>query len=134
MLFRQFFSKGLIPILIDGDEIKGTDADKFDELKQRLKQDYKNPLLDKFRQLANDRVVVIVDDFDHAKLNARGRLILLDGIHKKFDRLVIFGDDILRFEQMACGEMGPKVLSEYAQIELMEYGHVLRSAIIGQMV
>lgn len=131
VLFRQFYGKGLIPILIDGDEIKGTDADKFDALVEgRLRQDYKNPLLDKFRQLANDRVVVIVDDFDHAKLNARGRLKLLDGIHKKFDRLVILGDDLLRFEEMACGEMGPKVLSEYTQVELMEYGHVLRSAIV----
>lgn len=131
VLFRQFYGNGLIPILVYGDEIKATDPDKFDLLVEgRLRQDYKNPLLDKFRQLADDRVVVIVDDFDHAKLNARGRLKLLDGIHKKFDRLVILGDDLLRFEEMACGELGPKVLSEYIQIELMEYGHILRSAIV----
>ena len=131
ILFRQFYGNSLIPILIHGDEIKTIDADKFDALVEaRLRQDYKNPLLDKFRQLANDRVVVIVDDFDHAKLNARGRLKLLDGIHKKFDRLVILGDDLLRFEEMACGELGPKVFSEYTQIELMEYGHILRSAIV----
>lgn len=131
VLFRQFYGKGLVPILIDGDEIKSTDADKFDALVERiLQQDYKNPLRDKFRQLANDRVVIIVDDFDHAKLNARGRLKFLDGVHKKYDRIVILGDDLLRFEEMACGELGPKVLSEYIQIELMEYGHVLRSAIV----
>jgi len=131
VLFRQFYGKGLIPILIRGDEIKGTDADKFDALVEaRLKQDYKNPLLDKFRQLTDGRVVVIIDDFDHAKLNARGRLKLLDGIHKRFDRLVILGDDLLRYEEMACGELGSKVLYEYTQIELMEYGHVLRSAIV----
>ena len=131
VLFRQFYGNGLIPILIDGDEIKTTDPEKFDVLiEARLRQDYKNPLLDKFRQLADDRVVVIVDDFDHAKLNARGRLNFLDGIHKKFDRLVILGDDLLRFEEMACGELGPKVFSEYTQIELMEYGHILRSAIV----
>jgi hypothetical protein len=130
-LFRQFYGKGLIPILIHGDEIKGTDADKFDALvESRLKQDYKNPLLDKFRQLTDGRVVVIIDDLDHAKLNARGRLKLLDGIHKRFERLVILGDDLLRFEEMACGELGSKVLFEYTQIELMEYGHVLRSAIV----
>lgn len=131
VLFRQFYGNGLIPILIDGDEIKSTDVDKFDTLVEaRLRQDYKNPLLDKFRQLADDRVVVIVDDFDHAKLNALGRLKFLDNIHKKFDRLVILGDDLLRFEEMACGELGPKVFSEYTQIELMEYGHILRSAIV----
>ncbi len=55
---------------------------------------------------------------------------MLDAIHKRFERLVILGDDLLRFEEMACGELGSRVLAEYAQIELMEYGHVLRSAIV----
>lgn len=131
VLFRQFYGKNMLPILIKGEEIKGTDADKFEALvESRLKQDYKNPLLDKFRQLTNGDTVVIIDDFDHAKLNARGRLKLLDAIHKRYARLVILGDDLLRFEEMACGELGSKVLFEYTQIELMEYGHVLRSAIV----
>ena len=131
VLFRQFYAKEYVPVLVEGDDITGHSADKFAKLvEERLKQDYKNPLLDKFNQLKDDRVVVIVDDFDHAALNARGRLKLLDEIHKRFNRLVILGDDLLRFEEIACGELAPKILSDYTQIELMEYGHVLRSAIV----
>lgn len=131
VLFRQYYTKNMVPILVEGDEIKDTDADRFVRLVEgRLKQDYKNPLLDKFNRLTDDRVVLIIDDFDHANLNARGRLKLLEAIHKRFQRIVIFGDDLLRFEEMTSGELGPKILSDYTQLELMEYGHVLRSAIV----
>lgn len=136
VIFRHFYYQGFVPVLIEGDRIKtdhasSKDLAKFNELVHcRIKEDYKNPLLDKFEQLERDRVVLIIDDFDHARLNARGRIKLLEHLHKRFPRIVILGDDLLRIEELACGEMGAKVLNDYAQFGLKEYGHVLRSAII----
>lgn len=136
VIFRHFYSQGFVPVLIEGDHIKsdhasGKDLSKFNDVVYgRLREDYKNPLLDKFDQLERDRVVLIIDDFDHARLNARGRLKLLEHLHKRFPRIVIFGDDFLRIEELASGELGGKVLNDYAHFGLKEYGHVLRSAII----
>lgn len=135
MLFRHFYYHGFVPVLIEGDHIKsdhaGEDLSKFcDLVHRRVRDDYKNPLLDKFDQLDRDRVVLIVDDFDHARLNARGRLKLLELLHRRFSRIVILGDDFLRIEELAYKDMGAKLLHDYGQFSLKEYGHVLRSAII----
>jgi DNA repair exonuclease SbcCD nuclease subunit len=132
VLFRQFYHQGLVPVLIEGGHIRSQELEKFTELVHgRLKEDYRNPLLDKFEQLDREKVVIIIDDLDHAhRLNAKGRLKLLENISTRYQRIIVLGDDLLRFEEVAYGDLGAKVLADYTQLELKEYGHVLRSALI----
>jgi Calcineurin-like phosphoesterase len=136
VLFRHFYYQGFVPVLIEGDHIKsstikGEDLAKFSELiHERLLQDYQNPLLDKFEQLEPEKVVLIIDDLDHANINPRGRLKLLDQLSKRFRRVIVISDETLRFEEFTYGELGAKVLSTYTQLTLKEFGHVLRSALI----
>ena len=135
VLFRDFYNKGITPVLVNGDELSSTHlkVDRLTGLVEALFQkQYNNPHLPAFQQLDRDKTVVIVDDYDHSRLNAKGRQKLLEVLLSRYDRVVIFGDDILRMEEIASGSEGSDVLADFDQFEIVQFGHLLRSKLIGQ--
>lgn len=132
VILKDFYNKGITPVYIHGDDISpSVDLDKFEALVElKYKHQYQNPLLPQFNQLDSDKILIVIDDFDHTKLNPKGRLTLLRNINARFERVCVLGDDALKFEEIAYGELNASVLSEYAQFELMEFGHFLRSKLI----
>jgi hypothetical protein len=133
MLFREIYNSNLTPVLISGDSITSAHLDlgRFEDLVEtEFEKQYRNPTLPKFQQLDRDKTQLILDDFDHARLNAKGRLRLLSTIHGRYERLLIFADDIVKLEEIASGKTGSKVLHEYDQFEIMQFGHLLRSKLI----
>lgn len=131
VIFNHFYQKNVIPVLLSGDDINSVELTKFEQLVERkLQAQYRNPLLPQFTQLDRDRVIIIVDDFDHTKLNAKGRLTLLHNIHARFKRVVVLGDDVLKIEEIAFGKLSTAILDEYVQYEIMEFGHLLRNRLI----
>jgi hypothetical protein len=81
VLLRAFYNKGITPVFISGDDITASHLklEKFEELiEARFQRQYRNPMLPKFQQLDRDKTLVVVDDFDHTRLNSKGRLKLLD--------------------------------------------------------
>lgn len=131
ILYRNFYEKGFVPILLKGDQVTSFELDKFATLvEQGLLAQYKNPKLPEFNQLNRDQTVIIIDDFDHIRFAPKGRQKLLDNIHKRYERVIIFSDDSIRLEEMANAKFATAILSEYAQVELKEYGYYLRSKLI----
>jgi hypothetical protein len=132
-LFQHLYNINLTPVLLYGDELTAAhlNLSKFEDLvESQFQEQYQNPLLPKFQQLDRDKTIVMIDDFDHARLNAKGRLRLLTTIHDRYEWLIIFGDDILKFEEIASGEAGSKVLHDYYEVEIVQFGHLLRSKLI----
>jgi len=137
VLFRDFYNKNLTPVLINGDDLSATHLKdgRFEGLiETRFQNQYTNPFLPAFKQLDKDKTVVIVDDYDHSKLNAKGRQRLLEVILARYERVVILGDDILRIEEITSGSEGVDVLADFDQFEIIQFGHLLRSKLIGQWV
>lgn len=135
VLFRDFYNKNLTPVLISGDELSSTHlklARLEDLVEARFQKQYQNPLLPAFQQLDKDKTVVIIDDYDHSRLNAKGRQRLLEVLLARYDRVVILGDDILKMEEIASGSEGGDVLADFYQFEIIQFGHLLRSKLIGQ--
>ncbi len=130
IFFWNSYQKGQAPVLIQGHEIKSPDIEKFNRLvKRQVELDYKNPVFDKLIQI-DGAVDIIIDDFDDSKLNPKGRLKLLEAISSKYNRVTVFGDDILCLEELSSGEAGVKNLENFTHFQILEYGHVLRSAMI----
>ena len=131
ILFRDFYEKGFVPVLIKGEQITSLEKDKFEGLvEQQFLIQYQNPKLPAFNQLDRDQTVIIIDDFDHVRFAPKGRQRILSNIHKRFERIVIFSDDTIRLEEVADAEFAAAVLSEYAQLELSDFGYFLRSKLI----
>jgi hypothetical protein len=133
MLFRRLYNSNLTPVLVSGNDITSAHLDvaRFEDLvESQFQKQYRNPTLPKFQQLDRDKTIVLLDDFDHARLNAKGRLRLLTNIHERYERLIVFGDDILKLEEITSGKTGSKVLHDYEQFEIVQFGHLLRSKLI----
>jgi DNA repair exonuclease SbcCD nuclease subunit len=135
ILFHEFYRKGAVPVMLEGEDItlKTLELEAFEKLvTTKLQAQYKNPKLPLFEQLGKEETVIILDDFDHAKVNPKGRLKLLDTIQKRFNRICVFSDSFIQIEELAYGDLGTTVLENYHQLELQEFGHFLRSKIIEQ--
>jgi hypothetical protein len=135
VLFRDFYNKGITPVLISGDDIAQSHLDllKFEALVEtKFKQQYRNPMLPKFQQLDRDKTLLLMDDFDHTRLNSKGRLKLLDNIHTRYERVFVFGDDVIKLEEVASGKESCEILADYDQFEIVQFGYLLRSKLIEQ--
>ena len=99
-------------------------------VESNFQKQYANPLLTTFQQLDKDKTVIIVDDFDHSHLNSRGRVKLLEALCKRYDRVVILGDDLLKFEELVSGNEAGEIFADFEQFELVEFGHLLRNKLI----
>jgi 3',5'-cyclic AMP phosphodiesterase CpdA len=135
VLFVEYYKKNLTPVLLSGDDLtqahlKLPKLNAFVEAK--FQSQYQNPLLPAFQQLDRDKTVILIDDFDHSRLNAKGRLRLVEVLAHRYDHLVIFGDDVLKIEEMVTGKAGSQVLADFDQFEILQFGHLLRSKLIEQ--
>ena len=90
----------------------------------------KNASVNKFNQLDPDCVTLLIDDFDHARLNTKGKLKLLQSIAKRYSNVIIFADDVMWLTELASGEVTANLLTEFKQVKLTEFGYLLRSALI----
>jgi hypothetical protein len=135
VLFRNFYYKGLTPVLVSAHDITQSQLDlhKFEELvESEFQRQYNNPLLPKFQQLDRDKTFLLIDDFDHARLNPKGRLKLLRTLEARYDRIFVFADDVIKLEEMASGKESCDILADYNQFELVQFGYLLRSKLIEQ--
>jgi predicted MPP superfamily phosphohydrolase len=132
LLFSNYYSIGLTPILIEGGSLKRSDLDDLPRLVRRyVSSHYENPKLELFDQYDKDKIVIIVDDLDHAiELGPKGRTKFLENLHNNYQRVVVFGDDLLRIEEMASGQFASESLQSFSHLELKEFGYVLRSQLI----
>ncbi|MEO7933106.1 MAG: metallophosphoesterase [Chthoniobacterales bacterium] len=135
VLFTDLYNKNLTPVLISGDDLTKAhlNSEKLDTLVEtQFAKQYRNPNLPAFDQVDKDKAILIVDDFDHGALNSAGRLKLLEVATKRYDRLVVFADDIIKLEELAVYKEGSDVLTDFEQFEIVQFGHLLRSKLITQ--
>lgn len=135
VLFTDLYNKNLTPVIVQGDDLakRHLNSEQLSELVEtQFAKQYQNPNLPAFKQLDRDKGVLIIDDFDHAALNSTGRLKLLEVAVKRYDRLVIFADDVIKLEEIAVHKEGGDVLTDFEQFEIVQFGHLLRSKLITQ--
>ena len=96
-----------------------------------MTRQYRDPELPYFAQLDSERVLIIIDNFDHSrKLSSKGRTELLNQLNSRYKRLCILGDDSLGLEELATGQLGKGALSEFSFFDLDDFGNKLRYNLI----
>jgi hypothetical protein len=133
ILFRYYFNAGLTPIFIEGDSI-GQGELQIETIQKKVNKQLARQFTannqSAIEQLPRESMVVIIDDFDHAHLNLRGRLALLTTLTKHFGKLVVLGDDVIKLEEIASGTPGGTIFSDFDHFEIVQFGHLLRSKLI----
>lgn len=132
VIFRDLIKREFIPLLVSGGNFKGFDDASIEStLKKHYEATYSSPDFQKFDQLNRERKVLIIDDYHKCHLNIKGRDQLIRGLQKRFDRIVLFGNDQLRFSDL-IGEKTGQNLSfwDFSTCEIMEFGKLKRKDLI----
>ena len=133
-LCARAYSAKLIPVPIRGDDISTSpDITRIDTLvESAISSQYKNAPDAALATIDKNRIFLIVDDCDHARLNARGRLKLLANLDSRYDRICILGDDLLKIQELTVPAVADASISNYQHFDLLEFGHKLRNQLIEQ--
>jgi hypothetical protein len=98
MLYRDLQDKGLIPVLVNGSDIKSfKDNELMKVVDRAFVHQYGSNLneliLERYRQLGNDRKLLIIDDFDHMPItNRHGHNIIIEEFRKNYPRIIVFAN------------------------------------------
>jgi len=135
MLYKHYYNNGYVPVSIEGNPINSTSIERFDRLVTRYyTEQYSNDTLEIFRQLDNQRKLLIIDDFDKSKLNTQYKPVLLNRINKCYPNIIITANNLFQIEEILYKEKSEEetedILEHYKQFEILEFGHRLRSQLI----
>jgi hypothetical protein len=134
MLYKHFYKNNFIPVLIEGHDIKASSGDDLIKLiKKNYSNQYSKDKLGEFEQLANSEKVLIVDDFDKARLNIKHKSLLLSNASKYFKNIIITTNDLFPVEEIMYEETeGDVHIGDYRQFKLMEFGYQLRNELVNK--
>lgn len=133
ILFTDLYNKNLTPVLVPGELLTKShlNVEQLDKLvESQFAKQYRNPNLPAFKQVDKDKGVLIIDDFDHGALNSSGRLKLLEIATKRYGKLIVLADDIIKLEELAVHKEGSDVLADFEQFEIVQFGYLLESKLI----
>jgi len=126
MLYKSYFSQGYLPLLCGGQEINSTDIDKL--LSRLVPKQYSNLTYEAYVGQKRHKILLI-DDYDKLKLNARYQKKFLDKALKIAGRLILISDSSLKYDEDKLLE-----LSDYSQYEILSLGHLRRNDLIDKWV
>lgn len=129
-LYLDFTQQRLVPILVEGQNIKGSSKDSFDKLIETAFGDqYGDSSYERFRQLDKNRKVLLVDDWHRSRLTGKRKNEILNTAHEIFGKVIIFSDEVSIFQVLVdSSETASTSDAEYAEIK--QFGYRLRSELI----
>lgn len=133
-IYRHYHNNGLIPVYISALEIKNNTLLEFNKVvyKNYIYQ-YSDGTLEKYKQLEQNKKVVIIDDLDKCKLNSKSVLELLSNIIDMYPNLVVTGNEIMKYSDLLEDKNGEEdILSIFEKLEIMQFGHLKRSQLVNK--
>lgn len=122
MLIKKFQSENILPLYFEGDKIKKSEIDKV--VSKLINDQYELNGSDEF--FAYDCMkLAVVDNFHNIQLNEKAQHIFIENILRKFDKIIIFADNITRYSDSEYIK-----LSDFNKFELLTFGHKLKSQLI----
>jgi GTPase SAR1 family protein len=131
-LYKQYHSNDYVPIYIKADEIEHSSLESFDKLlSQLLSKQYKLEETDKLGNIASEKLVLLIDDFEKTNLPTEELAGLLDKINSKFTKIFIFADSIFEIEDVIAKNSRLYFsLSSYEMFSIPQFGYELRLKLI----
>jgi hypothetical protein len=135
MIYHHYLTSGYIPVLIDGRKLNTPSIEEFNKtVYKNFCIQYSENMLEDYKQLIDEKKLIIIDDFDKAKLNSKYLLNLLMNINKYYKHIIITGNELFKFQELLFSEVlvdGQETLS-FHKYEIMHFGHRLRSQLINK--
>ncbi|MEM8637829.1 MAG: hypothetical protein AAGG51_03290 [Cyanobacteria bacterium P01_G01_bin.54] len=125
-LFKEFRSRDLVPILIDGSSLRASNIDN--QISRRVNSIY--PHASSIDILEQDNLVCIIDDVSKWKIKLkRAQESLISDLTRKFKTVILIADDEFEF-------LFPDIssLDGYVKFKILPFGYVRRNELIEKWV
>ena len=130
-MLNNLLSSGITPVLLNGEELKPSAVSKLDKLiRKKYQKMFSDPDLPKLDNLSPEHRAVIIDNFGASKINADGRLKILERLREKFGKVIILGDPLMFIEEIAAGVSAEKGLKDFSRLQIREFGRFRRQKLI----
>ena len=134
-LFFEYHKNGMVPILLQGRDINTGTENRLKRLvAAAVEQQYSNDSGTRYAQTPQTARVVLIDDFQHASLNAQGKDEFLNLLADHAAHLVLFTDDLTPLGDMVSVATNPGPLFKSTILQIMEMGFAKREQIIKRWV
>lgn len=133
-MFKHYYENGYVPIYLDGRRLKSTSIEYFSRVVgDCFTEQYSGDAhsVEKFKQLENDKKLVIIDDFDKLRLNIKSRSVLLSNINEHYPNIIITGSDLFPIGEILSEEKQTDfAIDKYRQYQILPFGHLMRSRLV----
>lgn len=125
-------SCGSVPVLLLGRQLHKLKKDAFLKLfMQAFGEQYAPGQADRYKQLDPSRRLVIVDDFEQARLSPKARIAFIDAVTRFASSVLIFADDLFMIDRLSnSAENRKDGLGDFEHCAIREFGYRLRGALI----
>ena len=124
--------KGVVPVLLDGAKLRRAPKGGFlKTVVEAFGIQYSPNQVVRYRQLEPSQRMLIVDDFELARLSRQAQKELIDAMTRFAGSVLVFADDLFMIEQLAHGKGNRNVqLGAFEHCEIKEFGYRMRGALI----
>lgn len=131
MLFKDFYTQGKVPILINGDNYNydGKDDVRKDINKLFLKQ-YGENHLEEFKQLDKERIIIIIDDFSNISQSHKIREKLIENIMYYYGSIFILTSDNINIKESLSSGIESLFGNNFQHYKIKEFGYSMKNKII----
>lgn len=133
-IYRYYHNRGLVPVYINALEIKGNTLSDFNKVVYKnYNYQYCERTLERYKQLEQQKKVIIIDDLDKCKQNSKSVLELLGKLTTMYPNLVLTGNEIMKYSDLLEDESDENdILEGFEKFEILQFGHLKRSQLVNK--
>ena len=129
-VYLDAHTRGVVPLLLSGREVRKTNVDRVEAyIENSFKNQYGADLFERFTQLPKAQKLLVLDDFQAITLGTDSRARLLRNLRARFGGIIVFGDDVVRIQELSTRQAGQTLFADFKQYQILELGFVLREKI-----
>ena len=123
---------GAVPILVTGNQLHELRHKNFLKVfMQAFEEQYTRSQTERYKQLAPDRRLIVVDDFDQARFSRNGRAAFVSAALRFADWVLILADDLFMVERLShSAEDRNDGLGTFEHCAIREFGYRLRGLLV----
>jgi hypothetical protein len=130
-LYGDYLRHHFVPILLEGASLTSPKAEAIDQVIFRCAENqYGLGAGERYRQLARDRRVILVDDFDHSRLARSGQQAAAAVLLGLAGHVVLLASDLFPFEEFQSPDTAGASFLTFEHTSIAEMGHRLRGTLI----
>lgn len=134
-LYKHYYNDGYVPIIIDSKKIKGNTIGEFNkQVYSDYVEQYSENTLEHYKQLEQEKKIIIIDDWEKLKQNNKFKLIMLKNIIKIYPNIILTGENILNYFDLIDNRDDDSMFDEFEKFEIKQLGHYKRTELINKWI